>query len=302
MMLLHGRASYKKQDGEGWGSRKAAHVVATMILVPQMWDETPLIRLDHLGLKTALNLPEDRKYFKPSELMRNPRLGVLFGELTTKRTAKEKLNPFDQAAQRLESQLVLFQELQMGGLRVAPSADPNVTTWLTLESLSDAQKDAFFNALKAYTSTFTGDTGNDPQRQTASDQAVAEFVAAARANNPNHYPAAKDMAIETHYNSLAPFQWSWVFYALAAVLLFLGGLFNKRYIYIMSWVATGTAFILHTYGFALRVYITERPPVSNMYETVVWVAWGAIVFTAVFSLLKNAHTSSSRELSSPRCR
>jgi cytochrome c-type biogenesis protein CcsB len=289
LMLLHGSATFKKEDGESAEkkqSRKAKHVIATMLLVPQMWDETPFIRLDHLGLKTAMDLPQDRKYFKPSELIKNPRLGVLLGELNTKRSLKDKLNPFDQAAQRLESQLMLFHELQSGGLRLAPNTDPQSTTWIVLADMNEAQKEAFFKALKSYTATFTGE-GNDPaERLAESNVAVASFVELIKANNPAQYPTAKVMNIEYHYNSLAPFQWSWILYTAAAILMFLSGLFANRFIYILSWFSVGGAFLLHTYGFALRVYITERPPVSNMYETVVWVAWGVIVFTTIFSIIK----------------
>ena len=54
----------------------------------------------------------------------------------------------------------------------------------------------------------------------------------------------------------------------------------------MGLLATGVAFLLHNYGFALRIYITGRPPVSNMYESVIWVAWGVILFAGIFYLLQ----------------
>lgn len=289
LMLLHGRAQYKKEGETSKSepqSRKASHVVATMLLAPDVWEEIPFVRVDHLGLKKAMTLPEDQKFFKPSELIKNPRFGVLLGDLTTKRTAKEKLNPFDQAAQRLESQLLLFHEIQNGGLRLAPPTEADKSTWVALADLTDVQKELFFKSLKSFVVTFTAESGNTPEAQRVLAEDVSAFVAGTRANNPSLYPSLKTMDIERHYNSLEPFQWSWVFYAAAAVLMFLGGLFAQKWIYVISWVTTGVAFLLHTYGFALRVYITERPPVSNMYETVVWVAWGVVIFTAVFSLIK----------------
>ena len=45
----------------------------------------------------------------------------------------------------------------------------------------------------------------------------------------------------------------------------------------------GVGFLLHTYGFAIRVYLTGHPPVTNMYETVVWVAFGAVVFAGILA-------------------
>jgi cytochrome c-type biogenesis protein CcsB len=53
----------------------------------------------------------------------------------------------------------------------------------------------------------------------------------------------------------------------------------------ISWSALLIAFALHVYGFALRVYLTGRAPVSNMYETVVWVAFGSVVFGMIFETI-----------------
>ena len=53
----------------------------------------------------------------------------------------------------------------------------------------------------------------------------------------------------------------------------------------LVWASIAIGFILHTYGFGLRVYLTDRPPVSNMYETVVWVAWGVILFSCILEAI-----------------
>jgi ABC-type transport system involved in cytochrome c biogenesis permease subunit len=45
-------------------------------------------------------------------------------------------------------------------------------------------------------------------------------------------------------------------------------------------------FLLHTFGFILRCYLAGRPPVSNMYESVVWVSFGAVVFGMIFEIIK----------------
>jgi len=283
VLMTHGRSTIKDKGG---AKRDAAKLVATWMMAPQEWDNYEFIRVDHLGLKKALDLPEDKKMFTPLELLRNSRLGVVLSELNTKRQAKEKLNPFDQAAQKLETQMMTFHDVKNGGLRVAPSADPNTTTWTPLADLPDAQKNLFFEMLKNYASTFASGEKPSDEAVTAYKKSVEQFVASAREMNASVYPAQKRLAIEVHYNKLAPFMLAWILYALAAILIFLAMLFEKRIFKIGAWFLTGTAFALHTYGFALRVYLTERPPVSNMYETVVWVAWGAIVFTSILSLVK----------------
>jgi cytochrome c-type biogenesis protein CcsB len=277
LLLTYGRSKFQGED--------AIKIVSTWMMVPDAWDGKEFIRVDHLGLKKALGLPEDKKFYSPNELVRNPRLSPIISELSTQRQAKEKLDPFAQAAQRLETQLMLFHELKMGGLRVMPSKDKESTTWVALGELPENQKEDFFKILKEYASTFASQNP-DSGAEAALQASINNFTEQARANNPEAYPSLKKMTTEVHYNALAPFMIAWILYALASVLIFLSILFKNRYFKYSAWLSTLIAFVLHTYGFGLRVYITERPPVSNMYETVVWVAWGAMIFTSIFSFLK----------------
>ena len=49
-----------------------------------------------------------------------------------------------------------------------------------------------------------------------------------------------------------------------------------------AWRLVVAGFLFHAYGMALRVLISGRPPVTNMYESVVWVAFGGMLFALVF--------------------
>lgn len=52
-----------------------------------------------------------------------------------------------------------------------------------------------------------------------------------------------------------------------------------------AWVFMVFGFIVHTYGFGLRVYLMDRAPVTNMYETVVWVSWGVVLFASILEMV-----------------
>lgn len=283
LTLMYGRSRFKTSEDKP--AEDATKIVSTWMMIPDAWMTKEFIRVDHLGLKKALNFPEDKKFYSPQDILTNTRFGVILSELTSKRELKEKLNPFDQAVQKLESQMGFFQEVRLGALRVAPSKDPQVTTWLSIAELEEAQKELFFNVLKDYAATFTGETIS-PEAVTKSQQSVSAFAASVAQNNPQLYPVSQKMEMEVHYNQFAPFLKSSIFYGIAAILMFLAMLFSHRILGVSAWVFTALAFALHTYGFALRVYLTERPPVSNMFETVIWVAWGAIVFTSILSVIK----------------
>lgn len=283
LTLMYGRSRYKVSEDKP--AQDATKIVSTWMMIPDEWLNKEFIRLDHLGLKKALNFPEDKKFYSPQDILTSTRFGVILSELNTKRQLKEKLNPFDQAVQKLESQMGFFQEVRLGALRVAPSKDPQATTWMSIAELDETQKELFFNVLRDYAATFTEESVS-PEVLARSRQSVTAFAASVAQNNPQLYPDSKKMEMEVHYNQFAPFLKSSIFYGIAAILMFLSLLFSNKLLGVSAWVLTALGFALHTYGFALRVYLTERPPVSNMFETVIWVAWGAIVFTSILSFIK----------------
>jgi ABC-type transport system involved in cytochrome c biogenesis permease subunit len=57
---------------------------------------------------------------------------------------------------------------------------------------------------------------------------------------------------------------------------------------IIAWGALSIAFFLHTFSLILRSYILQRPPVSNMLETAIYVPWTACLFGfLLYFLLRN---------------
>jgi ABC-type transport system involved in cytochrome c biogenesis permease subunit len=101
------------------------------------------------------------------------------------------------------------------------------------------------------------------------------------------YPGTDTTALELWFNTSNPFRKAWIFSLLTAILLLtslaIRGRWEKgsRYIYFAGLVVYGVALFWSAAGFYCRVTISGRPPVSNMYESVIWVGF----MTAVFGLL-----------------
>lgn len=269
LSLLYGRETYK--------GRPATEVVLSWLLIPQEWSETEFILVRHSGLREAMNLDSKRLYYKPSELMMNDRLGLLLQELKNKQEAQEKLDPFSQAVQTLEEQISVFHALRMGfGFRILPGGGEN-QTWKSISELDGAERESF----QKITAAFIDYAGSPTAQSKASlNEAVDAFISEVEAKWGDYGHRSKIQA-EVHYNSFHPFRWSWVFY-LFSLIFFSFYYFGQKKIWGLiggAFIALG--FLFHTWGFVLRVYILERAPVSNMFETVVWVAWTALIFAAI---------------------
>jgi cytochrome c-type biogenesis protein CcsB len=88
-----------------------------------------------------------------------------------------------------------------------------------------------------------------------------------------------------HYNTLKPFRSAWAFYLLGFLLLLASFPLASRALTLAGYAALVAGFLLNSYGMVLRVLISGRPPVTNMYETIVFVAWGGMLFALVFEAI-----------------
>lgn len=281
--LIHGRTKFK--------GKEAVEVVTTWLVLPEQWDSMELVEVRHKGLRDALQLEGQQVHYSMADLLSNSRLPLLLQELRTRRDLQEKLTPYFQAVQRLENQITLYQAIRAGAaVRVAPRAEQD--TWQSIRELEGPLSESFKAVTMAFVKALatSAKEGVDPQEQT---QATAElqarldqFGGEARAIAPDKYDVARAVSVEVHYNRFHPILWAWVFYLLAAIA-FVAHLINGRARWKKwAWVALVGGFLLHTYGMGVRVYLAGRPPVSNMYETVVWVPWGTLVFATIIYRLQ----------------
>ncbi len=86
------------------------------------------------------------------------------------------------------------------------------------------------------------------------------------------YPAAEATEREIYYNQLDPFFWSWVVSFAAAICFGLVFGVIRRGMFWSGMILLGVGLYYGTFGLMLRYKITDWVPVTNMFETVVFVA------------------------------
>ena len=270
LQLIYGKRSFE--------GRSASEVVFTWLLIPDHWLSTPLVEVNDKGVKDALKITSTEKYFSPQALFTNDRVALIFQELQSLRERQEKLNPYFQAVGRLENQLALFQAIRAGvALRLVP--DPATDRWKSVNELEGDMRDSFVKVSKG----FVDSIANAPDAKTAEASpefaaAVSEFMDKARAQAPDKYADMKRIDWEEHLNHFQPFQWAWVAYVLGLIFMYFAGFMRQGWATKPGWLFLVGGWILHAYGMGIRMYLAGRPPVTNMYETVVWVPFMCVFF------------------------
>jgi cytochrome c-type biogenesis protein CcsB len=250
----------------------AMEVVTTLWLNPQDWDNKPLLLVNHKPLKEACGLDTARKLFSYRELASNRELVNLLNEAQALRArpGNQRLTGLPKEAAEVGLRIAEFESLVNGSaFRFVANPRAADAQWLSVPGTS--------GALHSLREAFEA---ND----------AAAFAAGAKALRtewsgiePQFQPPAWKIRLETLYQKAHPFRWAWMCYAAAGIILVLSNL--RRAGYAAAWVLAGAGFLLQVAGFAARVTIAGRAPVTNMYESVVWVAFGTILFALVFEAI-----------------
>ena len=277
--IIYGKSTYKTETGE---NAPAHLVVMTWMLSPESWLKRPLFEVNHLDVKTKLGLASDQKYFTSLQLFDSDKFQNLMQELADKRASREKMTPYFQALQRLQNQMIYFRELTAGRLlKVMPN--PNSDTWLSISEVPEEQQKLFISVSQSI-ATYLGALTDQSQVEQAArnlDEAVLRFEASIRDISGDAYAASRKTRAEVFYYDIHPFRWAYILYFLAAITLLFIWIRNLSSGMTVVWMFTWVGFIIHTAGFLFRVYLAERAPVTNMYETVVWMSWGLVLFAMI---------------------
>lgn len=100
------------------------------------------------------------------------------------------------------------------------------------------------------------------------------------------YPSPGSTDTEIVYNTYQPFQYAWMVFLTALIVIVMSAMLkSSRFAYAAGLLITVAAIAFSAWGFALRIAIAGRPPVTNMFETVVWASFIVSVLGTWFCLL-----------------
>jgi cytochrome c-type biogenesis protein CcsB len=260
--------------------------VLSTLAAPDRWKAEPIVRVTHAGLRDVAGLARDRDRFSFQELADHKGLQEAVARVRAKVDRDEDLDPVDREVLDLYDTLLTYQGVMSGeSLHLVPHPDDPKAAWYSLADLATPQAAAVpqVQRVRALVSALVtayqeGDRPGVATAASALGRRLAELA-------PGIYPAHKDLAVEVHYNRLKPFRTAWLLYLAGFLALLASFPLASRRFSGAGLLLVVAGLLVQAYGMALRVTISGRPPVTNMYESVVWVAFGAVLFALVFELV-----------------
>ena len=116
---------------------------------------------------------------------------------------------------------------------------------------------------------------NDPSLFNQNVQLMADWFAKGQP------PATKRASFEFLFNWLQPFSQSMTLYVLAFLLACASWLGWSNVLRRAAFYLLLLALAIHTFGLVSRMYLQERPPVTNLYSSAIFIGWGAVIVALI---------------------
>ena len=97
--------------------------------------------------------------------------------------------------------------------------------------------------------------------------------------------AAKRASFEFLFNRVEPFSHSMALYLMAFLMACGSWLAWNRTLNRTAFYLLLLALAVHTFGMAARMYLQERPPVTNLYSSAIFIGWGTVVVGLILERL-----------------
>lgn len=292
---ITGRMNFK-----GW---KSTELLLSWITAPKEWENERFILISRPDVKRQLGLPEAETRFSPKELLDQSSLidyattgAGQAGGMSAQATpiaVTSKPDPRSEELKRVINRVALYRAVILGqAWQVIPTPSPQ--PWLALRE-GDPANGVDFSSMpgakvrEKYFKIFSAYLYNDYVNFAGLVKDLDELVKGEMGKDWNA-EATSSVNAEIWYQRVHPFQKSWILYLVAALLwasaIWLKGKSLEKWLTRSALAVTGVGFLLHISGMVIRSYVAGRPPVTNMYESIIWVAFGVVFFGLILYYLQ----------------
>ncbi len=270
-----------------YGSYTADQVMLGLMLYPDVWQAEPLFEIKNAGLHEIVGYKGE--FISFNDLMNSNGGGYLLSDHVNTAFSKQVVNQndFDKEVIKLDDRINAMYLVQSGGLiTIFPDPDAVNHKWKSVsEALAASQghdhgstSDTFLHYLEDLRS---GDY--------VAAQAKLDILLQNQVDNEPLLPSESKKQLEITYNNADLFPRLAKFYGLFGVVLMVLQfllVFRPKKLYKRLFnigiIHLAVAFVIHTVVLGIRWYISGHAPMSNGYESMVFVSWVTLLAGLIF--------------------
>jgi len=304
LIRITGRSRYTDKAGRKWTPND---FVLSALLETHDWKNEPMVLVSFGKLKEQLGLDKTQGRFSFAQLTALPELNRLANEAHALRKAEKPLDRLQQEVMNVTERLALFAHVMDGSaFLIVPASKSETDAWVVPPEFSRYYTDTQFAPIQTQLQTLaTAYTNSDSFKFSRASNQLRENL---RELNPAIYPQDRQLRLEYFYNHFDGFYRAAWCYGVAFLLLLFAHLrrasgaahraaatpkafgtspseaSGSR---VSALQLTGVAIVIlglafHASGIVMRCLIAGRPPVTNMYESIIWVSFAVSFFGMIF--------------------
>ena len=241
-------------------------------------EDERLIPVTNRKLREAIGLPIEQDVFSYRQLANHPHFRSLIEEALNL-PAGQRADPLQSKVLKIREKMATLEGILQGqAIRLVPNPDDPQEQWQNVAELARADDTHLQPARLAWMAIMAAVRADDgPAFTDAADQLTAELQKLPAAYRPTPARIAKEL----RYNTLQAYRKAWIALTLATLLAALALVFRRHWLDRVAAGFTLAGFAVFTYGLSLRWAIAGRIPASNMFESLLFLSWGAAAFAFV---------------------
>ena len=281
LIRITGRSTYTDKAGRKW---QPNDFVLSALLDTRDWKNEPMVLISLGQLIEQLGLDKTQRRFPFAQLTVSAELQRIASEARAVKRAEKPLDRVQQEALSVTDRLALLGNVMNGNaLLIVPSPQRETDAWLVPDPTAVVayyDETQFAPAFAELTKMMRAYTQADTFNFSSAARQLQDNL---RALSPSIYPQERQLRLEYFYNHFEGFYRAIWCYGIALVILIAAHLRKRGRALQNVGVAIallGLAF--HASGIVMRCLIAGRPPVTNMYESIIWVSFAVSFFGMIF--------------------
>lgn len=268
-----------------WEKQDPVETVLLIIADPDHWQSVALVSVPFVPLRQPIGLDSKTSRISYNDLVATRKLMRMLPAIMQKQQRNEKFSMLENETMDAFQRFVTLSGLLEGKVEVVPPPSGK-GSWMPIAEPKDYSPEQQAQIKESWAALMAAVNRND---SAAVVSAANRFVMRMRQANPSAYPASWRIELELFYNKRQPFHVARVLYLLAFLSLVMSLSIRKGDAAArLGYVSLIAACLIHLSGILMRVIVGGRPPVSNFFETMLWLPFVAVTVSLVFERIYRA--------------
>ena len=281
LIRVTGRSTYTDKTGRKW---QPNDFVLSALLETHDWKNEPMVLISSGQLIEQLGLDKTQRRFSFTQLTGSAELQRIASEARALKRAEKPLDRVQQETLSVNDRLALLGNVMNGNaLLIIPSPKNEADPWLLPDPAPVAtyyDEAQFAPAFAELTKMMRAYNQADTFNFSSGARQLRDNL---RTLSPSIYPQEGQLRLEYFYNHFEGFYRAIWCYGIALVILIAAHLRKRgRALQNLGVAIAILGLAFHAGGIVMRCMIAGRPPVTNMYESIIWVSFAVTFFGMIF--------------------